>query len=82
MAEEAEVTSIKIVDRQDCCQERFELVEVKVGTTSCGVQSYKGSNTYTYNCPTNARGNKIFIKKLGTTTNLFHINNVEVSVKC
>ena len=84
MADETEVDRIKIIDRLDCCPERFEKVEVRVGYTkvksvSCGVQSYKGSKTYIFNCPTNARGNHIFINKHGTTTNWFHINNVEVS---
>ena len=90
MTEEADVKSIKIVDRLSCCPERFERVEVKVGydrsnpstTVSCGVQTHKDSTTYTYNCPANARGNYIFIKKHGTTNNWFHVNNVEVSVKC
>ena len=84
MAEETEVDKIKIIDRLNCCPERFEEVEVRVGDdnvnlVSCGVQSYKGSTTYTYNCPANARGNHIFINKYGTTSNWFHINNVEVS---
>ena len=84
MAEETEVDRIEIIDRLDCCSERFENVEVRVGydkdiSVSCGVQSYKGSKTYIFNCPTNARGNHIFINKHGTTTNWFHINNVEVS---
>ena len=83
MAEEAEVDRIKIIDRLDCCPERFEKVEVRVGydkvnSVSCGVQSYKGSTTYIFNCPANARGNRLFINKYGTTTNSFHINNVEV----
>ena len=85
MDEETEVDRIKIIDRLDCCPERFENVEVRVGlkwsvnSVSCGVQSYKGSTTYIFNCPTNARGNHIFINKHGTTTNWFHINNVVVS---
>ena len=84
MAEETEVDRIEIIDRLDCCSERFENVEVTVGYTkdnsvSCGVQSYEGSTKYTFNCPANARGNHIFINKYGTTTNSFHINNVEVS---
>ena len=81
MAEEAEVDRIKIIDRLDCCPERFEKVEVrvydKVNPVSCGVQSYIDSTTYTFNCPANTRGN-LFIKKYGTTNNWFHINNVEV----
>ena len=83
MAEETEVDRIKIIDRLDCCPERFENVEVRVGndqvnSVTCGAQSYKGSTTYTFNCPENAGGNLIFINKYGTTTNSFHINNVEV----
>ena len=83
MAEETEVDKIKIIDRLDCCPERFEKVEVRVGydkvnSVSCGVQSYIDSTTYTFNCPANTRGNHIFINKHGTTTNWFHINNVEV----
>ena len=90
MAEEAEVTSIKVIDRLDCCQYRFEEVEVKVGfgkgyndpsSVSCGVQSHKGSSiTYIYNCPAKTRGNYISIKKLGTTFNFFHVDYVEVSI--
>ena len=84
MAEETEVDRIKIIDRLDCCPERFENVEVRVGlkwsanSVSCGVQSYSGSTIYIFNCPANARGNHISITKYGTTTNWFHINNVEV----
>ena len=83
MDEETEVDRIKIIDRLDCCPERFEKVEVRVGydkvnSVSCGVQSYIDSTTYTFNCPANTRGNQIFINKYGTTTNMFHINNVEV----
>ena len=84
MAEETEVDRIKITDRLDCCPERFENVEVRVGlkwsvnSVSCGVQSYNGSTVYIFNCPANARGNHISITKYGTTTNWFHINNVEV----
>ena len=83
MAEETEVDKIKIIDRLDNHPTRFERVEVSVWddkdkSVSCGIQSYKGSTTYTFNCPANARGNHIFIKKYGTTTNWFHINNVEV----
>ena len=84
MAEETEVDRIKIIDRLDCCPERFENVEVRVGlkwsanSVSCGVQSYSGSKIYIFNCPANARGNHISITKYGTTTNWFHINNVEV----
>ena len=77
MAEETEVDRIEIIDRLDCCSERFENVEVTVGSVRCGVQSYEGSTTYTFNCPANTRGN-LFIKKYGTTNNWFHINNVEV----
>ena len=84
MAEETEVDRIKIIDRLDSHPTRFERVEVSVrddknNSVSCGIQSYKASTTYTFNCPANARGNHIFIKKYGTTTNWFHINNVEVS---
>ena len=84
MAEETEVDRIKIIDRLDCCPERFERVEVSVrddknNSVSCGIQSYKASTAYTFNCPANARGNHIFINKYGTTSNWFHINNVEVS---
>ena len=83
MADETEVDRIKIIDRLDCCPERFENVEVTVGydkdnSVSCGVQSYIDSTTYTFYCPVNTRGNQIFINKYGTTTNEFHINNVEV----
>ena len=82
MAETATVTSIKIIDRLTCCPERFERVEVKVGSVSCGVQSYSGKTTYIYNCPANTCGNSINIKKLATKNTPLHINNVEVSTKC
>ena len=87
MAEETEVDRIQIIDRQDCCPERFENVEVRFGkdfgndyrnSVTCGTQSYIDSKTYTFNCPEHVRGDIIYIKKHGTTTNLFHINNVEV----
>ena len=56
-----EVLSVEVVDRQDCCDEdqcdvcneRFQSVEVRVGSTpsfddaqSCGIQSYKGEKQY------------------------------------
>ena len=83
MAQTATVICIKIVDRLDNnYTDRFEHVEVKVGGVSCGIQSYSGSTTYTYNCPANAQGNDISIKKLGTTDHGLFINNVEVTIKC
>ena len=90
MSEEAKVTSIKIFDRPEgCCPDRFDKVEVKVGygsgfndpsSISCGVQSYKDSITYTYNCPANTRGNYISVKKLSTKGWFLHINYVEVLI--
>ena len=53
MKEECEVLSVEVVDCQDCCHDRFNKVEVRVGTTtlfekatSCGIQSYKGKTKY------------------------------------
>ena len=50
---EHEVLSVEVVDRQDCCNERFQSVEVRVGNTpsfddaqSCGIQSYEGETSY------------------------------------
>ena len=50
---EHEVLAVKVVDRQDCCNERFQSVEVRVGYTpsfdhaqSCGIQSYEGGKSY------------------------------------
>ena len=47
MQHEHEVLSVEVVDRQDCCNERFQSVEVRVGYTpsfedaqSCTIQSY------------------------------------------
>ena len=53
MQHEHEVLSVEVVDRQDCCNERFQSVEVRVGNTpsfddvqSCGIQSYEGEKSY------------------------------------
>ena len=53
MQREHEVLAVDVVDRQDCCNERFQSVEVRVGFTpsfddaqSCGIQSYDGENSY------------------------------------
>ena len=53
MQHEHEVQIVEVVDRQDCCNERFENVEVRVGYTasfeyaqSCGIQSYEGEKRY------------------------------------
>ena len=50
---EHEVLAVDVVDRQDCCNERFQSVEVRVGSTpsfddaqSCGIQSYEGEKQY------------------------------------
>ena len=50
---EREVLAVEIVDRQDCCYERFDQVEVRIGTTpsfddaqSCGIQSNEGEKRY------------------------------------
>ena len=49
MQEEHTVLLVEVVDRQDCCRERFKRVEVRVGktesfeeATTCGIQSYAG----------------------------------------
>ena len=53
MQHEHEVLAVEVVDRQDCCNERFQSVEVRVGNTpsfddaqSCGIQSYAGETSY------------------------------------
>ena len=53
MQREHEVLAVDVVDRQDCCNERFQSVEVRVGSTplfddaqSCGIQSYEGEKRY------------------------------------
>ena len=53
MQRDHEVLAVDVVDRQDCCNERFQSVEVRVGSTpsfddaqSCGIQSYEGEKTY------------------------------------
>ena len=61
MQREHEVRAVEVVDRQDCCDEdqcdvcneRFQSVEVRVGSTpsfddaqSCGIQSYEGEKRY------------------------------------
>ena len=53
MQHEHEVLAVEVVDRQDCCNERFQSVEVRVGYTpsfeeaqSCGIQSYEGETSY------------------------------------
>ena len=80
-----DVISVEVMDRRDCCEDKFEDVEVKVGSTfedsiSCGVQSYSSSTTYMYQCPENTAGQHIFIKKLGTTDDVLHVNHVNVKV--
>ena len=53
MQREHEVLAVDVVDRQDCCNERFQNIEVRVGSTpsfddakSCGIQSYEGEKRY------------------------------------
>ena len=53
MQHEHEVLSVEVVDRQDCCNERFQSVEVRVGSSpsfddavSCGIQSDEGKKRY------------------------------------
>ena len=53
MEQEDEVKSVELVDRQDCCHERFKEVEVRIGrtnsfedATSCGKKSYEGQTSY------------------------------------
>ena len=53
LQQEHEVLSVEVVDRQDCCPDRFKDVEVRVGTTpsfedatTCGIQSYAGQTQY------------------------------------
>ena len=52
------VNHVEVTDRQDCCEKRFQNVEVSVsdypnidddnGKKSCGFKSYNGSTTYKY----------------------------------
>ena len=53
MQQEQEIFSVEVVDRQDCCHDRYKNVEVRVGTTpsfdeakTCGIQSYAGQTKY------------------------------------
>ena len=53
MQHEHEVLAVEVVDRQDCCNERFQSVEVRVGSSpsfddaeSCGIQSHEGQKRY------------------------------------
>ena len=53
LQQEHEVLSVEVVDRQDCCHDRFKNVEVRVGktpsfeeATSCGIQSHAGQTKY------------------------------------
>ena len=53
LQKEHEILSIVVDDRHDCCHERFQKVEVRIGTTTsfneattCGIQSYAGQNKY------------------------------------
>ena len=55
MLHEHEVIAVDVVDRQDCCFERFQNVEIRVGSTmsfedakSCGTQSYGNNGKTTY----------------------------------
>ena len=88
MSEPNEVLSVEVTDRLDDWEKRFEEVEVRVGANSfyqdavsCGIQSYRDSTTYNYQCPENTIGKKIFIKKLGTTVDFLHINHIKVKAK-
>ena len=53
MQRDHEVLAVDVVDRQDCCNGRFQSVEVRIGNTpsfddaqSCGIQSYEGERSY------------------------------------
>ena len=53
LQKEREILSVEVVDRQDCCHDRFRKVDVRVGTTSsfkeattCGVKSFAGEKKY------------------------------------
>ena len=53
LQKEHEIMSVEVVDRQDCCHNRFINVEVRVGTTpsfkeaaTCGIQSFAGETKY------------------------------------
>ena len=53
LQKEQEILYVEVVDRQDCCHDRFKKVEVKVGTTpsfgeatTCGIQSFSGETKY------------------------------------
>ena len=88
MSGSKEVFSVQIVDRLNGFADRFEQVEVRVGSsssydsaTSCGTQSYSGSTSYNYICPSNTVGQHVFIKKHGTTEDYLQINHVTVMEK-
>ena len=53
MQQEHEVLAVEVVDRQDCCNERYQSVEVRIGSSpafddaqSCGIQSFEGETRY------------------------------------
>ena len=53
LQQEYEVLSVEVVDRQDCCHNRFKNVEVRVGitpsfeeATTCGIQSFADKTQY------------------------------------
>ena len=57
MKEKYGVLSVEVVDRQDCCHDRYKNVEVRVGSSTsfeeartCGIQSYKAQKKYKSVC--------------------------------
>ena len=57
MQQEHEVLAVEVVDRQDCCNERYQSVEVRIGSSpsfddaqSCGIQTFEGEKKYRLVC--------------------------------
>ena len=87
MSQHNQVLAVEVTDRPGFRNDRFEDVEVRVGPSSifedaisCGNQSYTNSLTYKYECPRNAVGKHIIIKKHGTTPDfVLHVDHVSVT---
>ena len=91
---EYEIQEVELVDRVDCCEKRFEEVEVSAYSTitnriKCGgTQSWRdqtASNppTYVYKCPKSLRGSVVVVGKYRKNNNsIFHLNQIVVYVKC
>lgn len=81
---------VEVVDRLDSKPDRYEKIEVRVGSSSsydsavsCGIKSFGDAVPtnpphYKYTCPEDTRGHHVFIKKLGETEAMMHVNSVRI----